>query len=71
MDEEMEQYLEYRQLHKHPTYQNIWNISYSNEMGRLFQGLGKVPDGTCNQCVRGTDTFKVTRYAEIPVDRLK
>ena len=64
----MGQYLEYRQLRKYPKYQNIWNKSYSNELGRLCQGVGKGTDGPRNQRVRGTDTFKVIHYADIPVN---
>ena len=40
---------------------------YSNELVRLCQGVGKVTDGPRNQRITGTDTFKVIRYADIPV----
>ena len=33
--------LNYGQLRKHPKYQETWNKSFSNEMGRLCQGVGK------------------------------
>ena len=70
-DEEMGQSIEYKQLRKYPKYQNTWNASYSNEIGQLCQGLGKVTNKPHNQHVKGTDTFKVIHYTDIPVERLK
>ena len=32
--------LNYGQLRKHPNFQETWNKYFSNEMGRLFQGVG-------------------------------
>ena len=37
--------LEHRQLRRHPKYKKTWNQSYSNELGRLCQGIGKVSKG--------------------------
>ena len=37
--------LNYGQLRKHPRLQETWNKSFSNEMGRFCQGVGKVPNG--------------------------
>ena len=41
--------LEHPQLQHHPKYQNNWNVSYSNEMGRLCQGKEKGYKGPNNQ----------------------
>ena len=71
IDKEAGQSFEYRKLRKHPKYQNILNTSYSNKLGWLRQKVGKVNNVPHNQRVRGTDTFKVIRYAEIPMDRRK
>ena len=69
LDEETGQSLKYRQLQKHPKYQNIWNESYSNELVRLYQVIGKGTDGPHNQQIKGIDTFKVIHYVDIPVER--
>ncbi len=50
-------------------YQNI--KSYSNEMGRLCQGVGKGSKGPKNQRVAGTDTFRVIKLGDIPKERRK
>ena len=31
--------LEYRQLCKHLKFAHIWNISYANKLGQLYQGF--------------------------------
>ena len=41
IDEDTGKSLEYRQLKHHPKLAEIWQRSYSNEMGRLCQGVGK------------------------------
>ena len=70
-DEETGAPLEYRQLKRHPKLAPIWSNSYSNEMGRLCQGVGKGDKGPKHQRVKGTDTFRVILYADIPKDRRK
>ena len=37
--------LNYGQLRKHPRLQETWKTSFSNEMGRLYQGVGTGPNG--------------------------
>ena len=69
IDEETGQYLEYIQLQKNPKYHKIWNALYSNKLGQLCQGVGKVTYGPRNQCVSKTDAFKFICDAKIPVDR--
>ena len=61
IDEETGEALEYRQLKKHPRLGPIWNTSYSNEMGRLCQGVGRGDKGPKKQRVEGTDTFRVIK----------
>ena len=62
--------MEHCQLRKHPKYAATWTTSYSNEMGRLFQGIGRNTKGTGKR-VEGTDTFFVVHYNDIPAKRRK
>jgi hypothetical protein len=39
-DEETGEYLNYRQLMRHPKHKTIWNTSSPNEFGQLAQGVG-------------------------------
>ena len=39
-EQETGKQLKYGQLRKHPIFQETWNRSFSNEMGRLCQGVG-------------------------------
>ena len=64
------QTLEHRQIRKHPSYKDVWDQSYSNEIRRLCQGVGFNPIKT-DQCIKGTNTFKVILYKNIPQDRCK
>ena len=68
--EETGQLMEYCQLLKHPKYAATWTTSYSNEMGRLCQGIGRNTEGTGKR-VKGTDTFFFVHYDDIPSDRRK
>ena len=71
MDVDTGEMLEFRQLRKHPKYKKIWDTSYENELGRLCQGVGKNPANPLMQRVKGTNTFRVVRYEDIPKDRRK
>lgn len=71
MDEDTGELLEFRQLRKHPKYKKIWDTSYANELGRLCQGVGESPMNPMMQRVKGTDTFRVIKYEDIPRDRRK
>ena len=66
LNETSGQSLQYRQLRKHPKFAHIWNTSYANELGRLFQGIGKVSKGPRQQRVEGTNTFRLIKFSEIP-----
>ena len=57
LDNETGESLEYIQLFCHPKYKEVWNKSYSNELGRLLQGVGSEKSGAKKQRVKGTDTF--------------
>ena len=63
--------LEYRQLRQNPKFKDIWEASYSNELGRLCQGIGKGPNDPKQQRVAGTDTFRLIRLSDIPQARRK
>ena len=64
------QTLEHCQLCRHPSYKEVWSCLYSNELGCLFKGVGSNPTNTV-QRAKGTDTFKVIHYENIPQDRSK
>ena len=58
-------------LRRHPKYKEVWNTSYSNELGRLFQSFGSGTSGAKKQRVKGTDTFRVIKFENILHDRWK
>ena len=45
LEQETGKQLNYGHLRKHPRIQETWNKSFSNEMGRLCQGVDKGPNG--------------------------
>ena len=55
--------LEYRHLRQYPKYKYSWNISASNEFGRLEQGVGGR--------IKGTYTIYFVHKKDVPQDRLK
>ena len=55
--------LSYCQLRKNLNNQNIWNISFDNELGRLDQGEGGQIEGTYTM-------FFIEKY-KVPIDQLK
>ena len=63
-------YLSHRQLRRHPKLGPTWDVSYSNELGRLCQCLGKDSTGT-GQRVKCTDTFRPVHFSDIPLDRIR
>ena len=63
--------LEYRQLRRNPKFKDIWESSYSNELGRLRQGVGTGTKGPKKQRVAGTDTYRLIRFNDIPPERRK
>jgi hypothetical protein len=69
LDEKTGKTLEYGQLRKHPKYQKVWNESYSNELGRLCQGVGSGKKGPLGQHSKGTRTFNIINFDDIPIDR--
>ena len=70
LDEEYGKLLEHRQLHRHPRLKKTWDTSYANKLGWLCQGIGKGTAGPAQQRVKGTSTFRVIRYDDIPRDKL-
>lgn len=55
--------LEYKDLMKDKSSKEIWQKSFSNELGRLAQGIGKI--------ISGTNTIIFVEYKDIPKDRCK
>ena len=63
------QLLEYRQLHMHPKFAHICNTSYANELGRLYQGVGKGSNVPKKKCIEGTNTLRIIFFEDIPCKR--
>ena len=49
LDNDTGKLLNYEQLRKHPKYKEAGNKYFSNEMGRLCQGVGKEKMGLLNE----------------------
>ncbi len=62
-DKETGEYLNYRQLMRHPKHRAIWNISLANKFGRLAQGVGGR--------VIPTNTIFFIKQEQVPIDRRK
>ncbi len=64
------EFLEHRQLGHDPRYKTTWHRSYSNELGRLCQGISTgVKPGTKH--VVGINTFFRIEYNDIPAHKRK
>ena len=48
-----------------------WNTYYSNELGRICQGIGVNPTNPAKKRVKVTNTFHAIHYKDIPLDRQK
>ncbi len=65
-DEETGEYLNYRQLMRHPKHKIIWNTSTANKFGQLAQGIrGK------ESRVIPTNTIFFITHDQVPIDRQK
>ena len=69
LDHDIGKQLNYGKLRKHPKFQETRKKYFSNEMGRLFQGLCTGGNGIGKR-VEGTDTFHVVNFEDIPKDRI-
>jgi hypothetical protein len=69
-DQETGQLHENCQLHKHPRYNEVWDHSYSNELGRLCQEIGMGNKSGGKQVV-GTNSFHLILYSNIPHHKQK
>jgi hypothetical protein len=65
LDQESGQLLEHHQLRRDPCYKEVWDRSYSNELGHLCQGIGMGNRASSKQ-VAGTNTFHLIPYSDIP-----
>ena len=63
-NKETNTYLNYRQLLRHPKYNDTWSKYSANKFGWLTNGL---KDGR----VKGTNTMHFIRKADVPADRKK
>ncbi len=64
------EFLEHRQLRCDPRYKAVWDTSYANELGRLYQGVGSGATPS-SQWVGGTNTFFIINYQDIPLHKRK
>jgi hypothetical protein len=62
--EETGKSMEYKDLLKDPKYREDWSRAAANELGRLFNGVGKNKDGT--QQVVGTNTCHWIKRSQVP-----
>ena len=69
LDNDTGNILNYGQLRKHPKYKETWNKYFSNEMGKLCQGVGKGKNGLSERVER-TNTFYAIRFEDITNDHL-
>ena len=69
LEQETGKQINYGQLRKHPRLQETWNKSFSNEMGRLCQGVGTGPNGKGKR-IEVTNKLFVIKFEDIPKDRL-
>ena len=72
LDQSTGKTLEHRQLRKHPDYKETWDTSYSNELGRLCQGIGSIKSkspGSNTKRVEGTNTMRPIMFHKIPKER--
>ena len=60
------QTLKHRQLRHFPKYKAIWDTSYADEMGCLYQGVGTHPTTPNTQSVVGTNTMHPIHFHDIP-----
>ena len=56
-------------LINHPKYRETWNKVFSNEMGRLYQGVGKGKNGLVKR-VEGINNFYLIHFEDLSKDRL-
>ena len=71
LDNDTGESLEYCQIFRHPKYKYVCNTSYPNKLWRLCQFVGSGISGLRDQCVKGTDTFRVIKFNDITQDRQK
>ena len=69
LDEKSGKTLEFRNLHSHPKYRDVWSTSYANELGRIFQGIVSGNAGPKQQEVKRTNTFMDISYEDIPLEK--
>jgi hypothetical protein len=64
IDEDTGKLMEYRDLLKDPKHREDWSRAGANEVGRLFNGVGKNKDGT--QRIVGTNTCHWIKRSQVP-----
>jgi hypothetical protein len=70
LDKESGQLLKHHQLRRDPRYKEVWDHSYSDELGHLCQGIG-TGDKASSKQVAGTITFHLIPYLDIPHHKCK
>ena len=69
LDEESGKSLECRQMCNHPIRKEVWKKSYTNELGRMCQGVDKDKNGPKKQQVAGYNTFFVIKREKLQWNR--
>jgi hypothetical protein len=64
LDKESGKLLKHRQIGQDAHYKEVWDQSYSNELGQLCQGIG-TGDKAGSKWIAGTNTFHLTWYSDI------
>jgi hypothetical protein len=65
LDKESSKLLKHRQFQQNPHYKEVWDRTYSNELGHLCQGIGTGDKASCKR-VAGTNTLHLFLYLDIP-----
>ena len=69
LDVESGKLLKHKQLRRHLRLKKTWDTSYTNELGRLCQGVDKETAGPNKHRMIGTSTFRVIDYNDIPENK--
>jgi hypothetical protein len=70
LDPSTGEFLKHCQLRCDPCYKATWDTSYTNELGRLCQGISMGPSPNTKWVV-GTNTFFLINYHDIPFHKWK
>jgi hypothetical protein len=64
------EFLEHRQLCHDPKFKPVWDTSYANKLGHLYQGIGTGASPK-SKCIEGNNTFFLINYNDILAHKCK